>query len=325
MDTTTTPPARKLALTEKYRPTTLADLYGQFEAVCCLRDYIDAPYPAAFMFEGATGTGKTSAAMALANELGVDLTWSFHKIDSGTADANSVEEAVKSMRYSVASGGFRMILVDEADTMTAKAKELFLSVLEEIPGRNVLVFTTNNPERMPTRFLDRCQRVRFSSDPAQLQQDAEALIATIWEAEGMPGTPPPVAGNGDIIVNGALSFRRVVQAVQSARYARPGSTPPPIQPPTVSPTPSKPATVKVKTDTNQPKPVDAGYQVKDGYRLVVKVKSLSETLELWVNATGWRFEKIVRSAWGTTLAVTHSEKVGAAWEVEIRQMEVSNV
>ena len=311
------------ALTEKYRPKTLDGLYGQFEAVMCLREYVETPYPEAFLFEGDTGTGKTSAAMALANELGVDMKWNFHKIESGTADAKAVEEAVNSMRYSVGQGGYRMILVDEADTMTSKAKEMFLSVLEEIPGRNVIVFTTNHAERMPRRFLDRCMRIKFSSDPIMLRQDAEALLAEIWTAEGMPGQPFAIQDNPDVIVDGALSFRRVVQAVKSARYTRPVVRPVTIPLPDSTP---KPMAAKLaKSLPGQAKLVPSGYKAKAGYRLVV-AKTFGQSIhELHVNEAGWRFEHIVRTGDNVTLATTHSEVIGARWADQIRELEVSFV
>ena len=310
--------------TEKYRPKTLDGLYGQFEAVMCLREYVETPYPEAFLFEGDTGTGKTSAAMALANELGVDMKWNFHKIESGTADAKAVEEAVNSMRYSVGQGGYRMILVDEADTMTAKAKEMFLSVLEEIPGRNVIVFTTNHPDRMPRRFLDRCMRVKFSSDPILLRQDAEALLAEIWTAEGMPGQPFQIQDNPDVIVDGALSFRRVVQAVKSARFKRP--TP---HPATIEVTPSTPQPKATKAAKSSPVMANeitrTHYTPKAGYRLLANKTSGDVIHELYVNPAGWRFEYVVRVGGKVSLTVTHSEKIGASWEASIRKLEVSVV
>ena len=65
-----TPDTRPLTLTAKYRPRTLAGLWGQPKVVEFLRRFAAHPYPVAYLFQGETGTGKTSAALALAAELG---------------------------------------------------------------------------------------------------------------------------------------------------------------------------------------------------------------------------------------------------------------
>lgn len=57
-----------MRLADRYRPTTLSDVVGQ-PPVRLLRAFAIEPYPACFLLEGGPGTGKTSAAYALANDL----------------------------------------------------------------------------------------------------------------------------------------------------------------------------------------------------------------------------------------------------------------
>lgn len=211
-------------LTEKYRPYRLADLHGQGWAVHRLTCYAEQPYPTAFLLTGDTGTGKTSAALALAHELDIDPDWSLHRIASGTMDAEAVESAIRSLRYSAPGGGFRMALADEADLMSPKAQHLWLSALEDLPPRAVVVFTTNAPGRLPQRFRDRCETIPFGSDADLLMQDAQTLADRVWAGERLPGKAPAVGSLPGIIESGAISFRRVVQSLQSARFAIPTPT-----------------------------------------------------------------------------------------------------
>lgn len=213
------PPA--LALTEKYRPRLLADLFGQGAAAYQLQSFAEVPYPTAFLFHGDTGTGKTSAALALGNELGVNPDWSLTRIASGTMDAEAAEVALKGLRYAAPGGGWKLVVVDEADLMSPKAKQLWLSILEDLPARSVIAFTTNHLEKFEQRFRDRCEVVRFESAAPLLMQDARALAAKLWRAEGFPGPTLNVATLPSLVENGRLSFRRVVQALQSARHSRP--------------------------------------------------------------------------------------------------------
>ena len=55
-----------MRLVDKYRPKTLDDIWGQSWTVHQLKLWAEAPASAAFVFSGGTGTGKTSAAIALA-------------------------------------------------------------------------------------------------------------------------------------------------------------------------------------------------------------------------------------------------------------------
>ena len=105
-------------LSEKYRPQTLADIVGQSWGVEQLQEYVQAPVPTAFLFEGATGTGKTSAALALAADLGVDLAagppGGLHQIASGEQTGQSVRDKMSGLRFYTSSGsGWKVLIVNE--------------------------------------------------------------------------------------------------------------------------------------------------------------------------------------------------------------------
>src|SRR5262249_34867531 len=139
----------RLNLLEKYRPRTLADVLGQPAAVRALQGFAAAPYPHAFLFAGPTGTGKSSAAMCLANDLGIDVDQGelsgLWQIASGDQTGESVRRAVEGLRVTPWAGsGWRLLLVNEADRMTEQAAFVWLDVLENLPPKAVVVFTTNN-------------------------------------------------------------------------------------------------------------------------------------------------------------------------------------
>jgi DNA polymerase III delta prime subunit len=130
------------------------------------------PYPTAFIFEGETGTGKTSAALALAVALGCDLSQKefggVQAIASGEQSADTVREAYRQMFNTPWHGsGWKVVIVNEADRMARPAETIWLDVLEAIPARTVIIFTTNEAARLSQRFLDRCTRLAFESDGRQ--------------------------------------------------------------------------------------------------------------------------------------------------------------
>jgi replication-associated recombination protein RarA len=205
-------------LTECYRPRRLSAILGQDGVVRFLRQFARSPYPCAFLFEGETGTGKTSAALALAAEVGCDVdkqelggVWT---IASGEQNADAVRDTCESMfRTPFYGSGWKVIIVNEADRMNSAAETIWLDRLENIPQRTVVVFTTNHAARLSQRFLDRCLRLSFGSDADKLLGSTRALLSAVWKAE-THRTPSPALIDQiaqAAVQSGKLSFRRAVQ------------------------------------------------------------------------------------------------------------------
>lgn len=212
-------------LTEKYRPLALDALWGQEQVVKILRKFAESPYPTAFIFEGETGTGKTSAALSLAAALGCDLSQKpqeyggVQSIASGEQSADAVREAYRQMHNCPWSGsGWKVVIVNEADRMARPAETIWLDVLEAIPKKTVIVFTTNEAARLSQRFLDRCTRLVFESDAQKLRESAIAFASAVWKQEtGRRADSQAIAKLVDSCqAAGQISFRRVVQELTVA-------------------------------------------------------------------------------------------------------------
>jgi len=221
--------ARPLPLTEKYRPQTLAGVWGQPKVVTFLRRLAKSPCSMAVLFEGETGTGKTSAALAFARELGCDTAageWGgVWEIASGEQTADAVRETGRRLCLSTPQGsGWKVLIVNEADRMCRPAEVIWLDLLEHLPRRSIIVFTTNDPGLMSARFRDRCTRLAFRSDAAYLAGAARDLLLAMWKAEtGRKGNLSQiekiVLGT---VEGGQASFRRAVQALGMAILSREG-------------------------------------------------------------------------------------------------------
>src|SRR5262249_35995428 len=138
------------ALVDKYRPRTLDDLLGQPWVVEQLRAFARNPFPCAFLFEGETGCGKTSAALALARDLGAGSDeWpelaGLYQIASGEQTGDSVRGLLRTLQLCPLRGsGWKVAVINEADYMSASAAQIWLDALENLPPRSVIVFTTNH-------------------------------------------------------------------------------------------------------------------------------------------------------------------------------------
>lgn len=221
-------------LLTRYRPQTLSGILGQPSVVLALQEFAADPYPAAFLLFGESGVGKTATALALARDLGVAVDETelggFHEIASGEQTAQAVRNLAESLRYSPLFGSrWRVVIVNECDRMRSEAEVLWLDILEHLPPRTVIVFTTNEPERLSRRFRDRCECYRFTCDRDDLQPHIQAMARHVWTSEGLDGEPPcldtlgmPTLGDFDTM---HASFRLAMQQLQKLiRAARSGRT-----------------------------------------------------------------------------------------------------
>ncbi|SFR92700.1 replication factor C large subunit [Halomicrobium zhouii] len=110
--------------TEKYRPSTLAEVRGNDKARDKLKEWADSweNHRKAVIVHGAPGIGKTSAAHALANDMGWP-TIELNASDSRTKDVieRVAGEAAKSGTLTEGGAGRRLVIMDEADNIHGNA------------------------------------------------------------------------------------------------------------------------------------------------------------------------------------------------------------
>jgi replication factor C large subunit len=149
--------------TEKYRPKSLDDVVGNERALIEFRKWADSwnsriPNKRAVILSGKPGSGKTSSALALANDFG----WT--AIELNTSDARNAEK-IKNVATSGAlnetftddgafissqSGGKKLIILDEADNLYERIEgsKKVDSDLSDKGGKKAIIDTikiTNQP------------------------------------------------------------------------------------------------------------------------------------------------------------------------------------
>lgn len=181
VDTTTLP----LTLSEKYRPGRI----GQFIGLAAVKDilvrFAANPFASAWLFHGPGGVGKTTMAVALGHEIGAQV----HHIAAKQCTLEVVENVCRDCHYAPcrmedwSPGRFHLVLVDECDVMTDSAQYSFLSKLDftAAPPETIFIFTTNNKDGLPKRFVSRCRTLEFSREG--MATEIVRLLARIWAAE----------------------------------------------------------------------------------------------------------------------------------------------
>lgn len=175
------------SLTEKYRPIKIDDFVGLDNVKRAMRKLAASPRSIGLLFEGPSGTGKTTMAFALAAEIPAEV----HHIPSQECTIDRIKRVRDTCQYYPMSGfKFHLVIVDEADKMSEASEIAFLSYLDgtNSPPNTIFVFTTNDSSRFEPRFLSRL--LQFSFSTYGLAPAAASLLERIWNVEA-PGAVCP--------------------------------------------------------------------------------------------------------------------------------------
>ena len=109
--------------------------------------------------------------------------------DAGNIKVDVVRELIDSIGYRPFEGRWRVVIIDDADTLLEAAQNALLKTLEEPPSSSVFVLVTAHPDGLLATVRSRCPQVRFAP------LSAAEVAAHLQAAHGMHGarwrTPRP--------------------------------------------------------------------------------------------------------------------------------------
>jgi len=142
-----------------YRPTKFEEVVGHQLSVRALEGMVQSEnLPTGLLFSGASGTGKTTLARIVASALNADVIEVDAASNGGVAEMRNLIEILK---YS-GGGDYRVLILDEAQSLTRDAFNAILKTLEEPPKDVLFIFTTTDPKKIPITVRTRLVEFTFN-------------------------------------------------------------------------------------------------------------------------------------------------------------------
>ncbi len=136
----------------------------------------------AYLFAGASGVDKKSAAIAFAKELiGANGQASFNpdlmlvEVEEGESgiSIDRMREVKKFLSLAPYAGKNKVVVIDEFERMKPEASSAILKILEEPPADSVLILISDYPAMILPTILSRVQKINFSGASGQLLADID--------------------------------------------------------------------------------------------------------------------------------------------------------
>lgn len=150
-----------LLWTEKYRPKKVRDIVGNFKEK--VLKYLENPQsmPHFLLFSRTPGTGKTTLAKAIINELGCDY------LIINSSDDRKIEvirDRVKqfALTQSSKTGLRRGIILDEADGLLPIPQDSLRNIMETYASNCFFILTCNRLNKIIGALQSRCTKIPFA-------------------------------------------------------------------------------------------------------------------------------------------------------------------
>jgi replication factor C small subunit len=165
---------------ERYRSKTLEQYIGNDAVKSRIADCIsknDIPH---FIFSGPAGTGKTTLAKLIVNNIKCDYLY-LNASDENGIDV--IRDKVKTFASAASFNPLKVVILDEADFLTQPAQAALRNIIEEYVLNTRFILTCNYIERLVDPLTSRCE-IHLLVPPSK-GDVARHICTNILDVEGV--------------------------------------------------------------------------------------------------------------------------------------------
>ena len=164
-------------LNERYRPTTLDGYVGNEQLKTTIAKYLEQNDIQNYLFHGQAGTGKTTLAKIVINNLDCE---SLYINASDERGIETIRDKVVGFASVASFKPLKVVILDEADFLTIQAQASLRNVIETYSKSTRFILTCNFIERIIDPLQSRCQTFKIQ---APTKSDVAKHLVNILEIE----------------------------------------------------------------------------------------------------------------------------------------------
>ena len=194
-------------LNERYRPNTLENYVGNATLKASIDKQLKQNDIQNYLFYGSAGTGKTTLAKLIVNNLDCD---SLYINASDERGIETIRDKVSGFASVASIKPLKVVILDEADFLTIQAQASLRNVIETFSRSTRFILTCNFIERIIDPLQSRCQT--FKVVPPT-KKEVAVHIAGICDKENIGYELPHI---GKIVNRYYPDIRKMLNTIQSS-------------------------------------------------------------------------------------------------------------
>lgn len=151
-----------ISLALKYRPRTFDDLVEQNSIKTILSQQLNSKtFKQAYLFVGPAGTGKTTCARIMANEINNGIGSPIEIDAASRGNVDDIRELSMQAKSKPLDAEYKVFIIDECHCLSSAGWSAMLKLIEEPPTTAIFILATTDVQKVPKTIISRCQRFDF--------------------------------------------------------------------------------------------------------------------------------------------------------------------